>query len=310
MNLRQLRYFVAVVEQGGMTRAAESLRIAQPALGAQIKALEEDLGTPLLLRHSRGVEPTEAGRLLFERARGILLEVKEAREAVIRRGAEPHGAIRLGLTPSLMQTIGLGLALEVRARLPNLSLGLVEEMSHRLALSLERGELDMALAFDLPDRPQFDRSALFHEDLVLVTLPESASPESVVPFALALEHRLVLPEPGDSVRSVITRTASSLGLALRVAHELRSIPAMRAMILRGECSGILPYGTVIEEVRQGRLAIRGIVAPPLRRTLHLARRSDLPRLPHETALIRLLGDALDALARTEGPLGPMLLPIG
>ena len=70
MNLRQLRYFVSVVETGSMTRAAEQLHVAQTALGMQIRQIEEDLGVALLVRHSRGVEPTKAGRLLHERAAG------------------------------------------------------------------------------------------------------------------------------------------------------------------------------------------------------------------------------------------------
>ena len=68
MNLRQLKYFVGVVEAGNMTRAAEQLHVAQTALGMQIRQLEEDLGVALLVRHSRGVEPTKAGALLLARA--------------------------------------------------------------------------------------------------------------------------------------------------------------------------------------------------------------------------------------------------
>jgi LysR family nitrogen assimilation transcriptional regulator len=72
MNLRQLKYFLSVVDTGNMTRAAEHLNVAQTALGMQIKQLEESLGVTLLVRHSRGVEPTKAGSLLRERALEIL----------------------------------------------------------------------------------------------------------------------------------------------------------------------------------------------------------------------------------------------
>ena len=68
MNLRQLKYFIGVVEAGNMTRAAERLHVAQTALGMQIRQIEEELGVPLLVRHSRGVEPTKAGKLLHARA--------------------------------------------------------------------------------------------------------------------------------------------------------------------------------------------------------------------------------------------------
>src|SRR3954454_14862398 len=102
MNFRQLKYFVAVVEAGKMTRAADQLHVAQTALGMQIRQLEEDLGVALLVRHSRGVEPTKAGSLLHLRAISILKEVEEARKEVRACEREDSEVIRLGITPALM----------------------------------------------------------------------------------------------------------------------------------------------------------------------------------------------------------------
>ena len=82
MNLRQLKYFVSVVEAGNMTRAAEQLHVAQTALGMQIRQMEEDLGVALLTRHSRGVEPTKAGTILHARAVAVLKSVEELRKEV------------------------------------------------------------------------------------------------------------------------------------------------------------------------------------------------------------------------------------
>ena len=82
MNLRQLKYFVSVVEAGNMTRAAEQLHVAQTALGMQIRQIEEDLGVALLTRHSRGVEPTKAGSILYARALTVLKPVEEPRKEV------------------------------------------------------------------------------------------------------------------------------------------------------------------------------------------------------------------------------------
>ena len=87
MNLRQLKYFVGVVEAGNMTRAAEQLHVAQTALGMQIRQIEEDLGVALLVRHSRGVEPTKAGNLLLSRALEILRLVEETRKEELRMAA-------------------------------------------------------------------------------------------------------------------------------------------------------------------------------------------------------------------------------
>src|SRR3954463_6711641 len=130
MNLRQLRYFVSVVEAGNMTRAAEQLHVAQTALGMQIRQIEEDLGVALLVRHSRGVEPTKAGSLLYERAVTILKLVEETRKELADGDREQGETIRLGITPALMLAAGTEIALTVREQLPQVFLSMVEAMSH------------------------------------------------------------------------------------------------------------------------------------------------------------------------------------
>ena len=98
VNLRQLKYFVGVVDAGNMTRAADQLHVAQTALGAQIKQLEDDLGVSLLVRHSRGVDATKSGRRLYDRAVEILKLVEDTRREVIASKGNPTEAIRLGIT--------------------------------------------------------------------------------------------------------------------------------------------------------------------------------------------------------------------
>src|SRR5262249_1965880 len=102
INLRQLKYYAKVAEVGNITRAAEQLSVAQPALGLQIRQLEQELGVELLTRHSRGVVPTEAGSLLLERARGILAMVEETKRDVRALGGARSETLTLGLTPSIM----------------------------------------------------------------------------------------------------------------------------------------------------------------------------------------------------------------
>ena len=133
MNLRQLECLVRVIECRSMTRAAEALHVAQPALGAQIKLLEQELGVPLLVRHSRGVSATEAGRLLHTHAVSILRSVQEARKDVMSLAGKAAEALRFGMTPSLMQIIGPGLAERAADRAPGTPLSLSEDMSHVLA---------------------------------------------------------------------------------------------------------------------------------------------------------------------------------
>lgn len=301
MNLRQLRYFLKVVETGSMTRAAAELHLAQPALGMQIKQLEDDLGVVLLTRHSRGVDATPAGRLLQEHAIAILGMVEKARREIVAKGGNEAETIRLGLTPALMLLLGAEIAVNARERVPGVHLSLSEAMSHVLVDALLREEIDLAMGYDVPERAQLEREALLVEDLVLVTLP-IADDRREIPFAEAMEQRLILPEQGDSVRDQVVRNAELHGLSPRIAYEIRSVPAMKSLILRGAAACILPYAAVLSELREGRLMARRVIDPPLRRTLYLAARARRPFLRSEPGVRAVVRDSLGVLRHELGAL--------
>ncbi len=305
MNLRQLRYFAQVVDSGSMTRAAELLRVAQPALGMQIKQLEEELGVALLLRHSRGVAVTAAGRKLHARAQVILQLVEEARQEALAAAVSVSECLRLGLTPSLMQMIGAEVALRIAERAPDVALSLSEEMSHLLIETLRRGELDMILAYDVPVDAGGWRRPLYSEDLVFVTAGAGGMGQPI-PFPAVMEAVLVLPEARDSVRALVERTATEMGIDLRVAHEIRSIPGIKAMIRRGIASGVLPYGTVMPDVQAGLLTCRPIIAPALRRTLCLAGSRQAGELRNIQRIDAVIDEVVAILARLMGALGQRL----
>jgi LysR family nitrogen assimilation transcriptional regulator len=268
LNLRQLKYFVGIVEAGNMTRAADQLHVAQTALGMQIKQLEEGLGVPLLVRHSRGIEATNAGRLLYERALEILKLVDDTRNQVIALDSDPGETIRLGITPALMAAIGPDIALAVREGMPRVFLSMAEAMSHVLTGMLERGEVDFILGYDTPDQPQFSRVALMQDDLFLVTKPDGDGKKSVG-FAEAIKRDLAMPEAGDAVRNAVVRAASDLGLDVKVAYEVRSVSAMKSLVQRGEAVSVLPLFSVAEEVHAGKLGAMQIKAPAVSRTLYV-----------------------------------------
>lgn len=305
MNLRQLRYFVSVVDAGNMTRAAEQLHVAQTALGMQIRQIEEDLGVALLLRHSRGVEPTKAGRLLYDRARTILNLVEEARRDVAACDREESETIRFGITPALMPIVGTELALTVREQLPQVLLRMVEAMSHVQVEMLLRGEVDFILGYDVPDLPQRSRVALLQDDLVLVTLPGPRKGEPVA-FVEALEESLAMPEEGDSVRNAVTRHARELGLELKIAYEVRSLSAMKSLVTRGAASSILPYASVADEVAAGKLDARRVVTPAIRRTLFLASSREARSFRNEAGLARAVRSSLKGHLEMLGPLAEPL----
>jgi LysR family transcriptional regulator, nitrogen assimilation regulatory protein len=307
MNLRQLECFVRVVEVGSMTRAAEILHLAQPALGAHIKRLEAELGLPLLVRHSRGVEPTKAGRKLHSHAVAIANLVAEARQDIMQLAGKAPKPLRLGMTPSLMQIIGPEIAVRAAEYRTEPTLALSEGMSHILVDSLRREEVDLILAYEVPDSNGFWRRPLYREDLVFVI---AANGEASIPitFADVLNEVLILPEMQDSIRALIEKTARTIGQQVQVGQEMRSISGIKAMIRRGSGAGVLPFGTIMGDVREGLLSYRRIERPALRRTLYLAgaaRTETAPSLPN---LLTIINRSVLLLAETMGNLGQTLSP--
>jgi hypothetical protein len=132
MDLKCLNYFVTVIECGSFARASARLRIAQPALGWQIRKLEEELGAQLLLRHSRGVEPTDAGLRMLGHARVILARAQEAAAELRSLASEPQGTVVLGLTPSVNAMLTLPLLKRLSAEAPQIRMRPVEELSSGL----------------------------------------------------------------------------------------------------------------------------------------------------------------------------------
>lgn len=286
MNLRQMRYFAKTVEAGNITRAAEQLYVAQPALGLQIRQLEEELGVPLLIRHSRGVSATDAGKLLYERSLEVLRLVDAARQEVMAANKPSAENITLGLTPGLGKLFGAGLMLRVRDDMEGVNLSVVEEMSFVLLDGMEREEIHLALAYEAPDRPGFSRTALLDEELLFVTADPSRT--DPIPFAEVLDHPLALAGERDHVHQLVHRAAEAIGRVPKIGFEASSVSIMKSLVLGGSAFSVMPYGSVIGELTRNELVGRRIVDNSLVRTLYLVHSLRRPPLLNEAELAELI----------------------
>lgn len=303
MNLRQLRYFAQTVEAGNITRAADQLHVAQPALGLQIRHLEEELGVPLLVRHSRGVSPTVPGKLLYERAREILQLVEATRQEIISATATTAEAITLGLTPGLGNLFGADLMLRVRHDMASVSLSVVEEMSYVLLDAIERGEVHLALAYEVAERPGLSRDALFDEELLFVSASNATDAE--ITLDEVLDHPLALAGERDHVHQLIHAAAERIGRQPKVAFEASSVGIMKSLVMEGAVASVMPYGSVIGELRRGEVFGRRIAGGALVRTLYLVHSLRRPALINEAELGELIKLQIrGALSRVQ----PMVTP--
>jgi len=145
LELRHLRYFVAVAELGSVSRAAESLFIAQPPLSMQIKQLEEELGVPLLLRYARGVRLTAAGTVFLEQAKELLARAERAKQLARRQDSVAAGLARIGFVPSAGHTVVPRLVRRLRSIRPECEIDVREMVTARQSQALLDGEIDIGL---------------------------------------------------------------------------------------------------------------------------------------------------------------------
>lgn len=294
MRLRQLEYFVQVCETGSITRAAQALNVAQPALGLQIRSLEQELGAPLLIRTPRGTATTPAGDIVLEEARIILNRMRELRRKL--RDAAVQRPIILGLTPSLTTLLTGRLLGALTQEKPPLKLQLFEEFSHMLIDRVEHGQLDMALAYGAPADRFPDREPLLREVLFFVCCPGSPFDRpGPLPFRDLAKAEFVMPGEDDLVRRLVEEALSRNDLTLDTTYQAHSSQAMKDVIARGLACGVLPYGTIVRELAAGTLVARPIVDPPIVRELFAIWSPDRKLSRDERRLLDCIRDLLRAL---------------
>ncbi len=284
-----------------MTAAAEQLKIAQPALGVQIRHLETELGVDLLVRHSRGVTATQAGALLCERARKIIAEVEATERELKSLGASKTDHVVLGVPPSLMLLLGPDLLIDARADMPGVHLSLVEERSVVLLDALDRGQINIAFCWNVADRPDLERVALLEEDLLLVTAACDGGGSGPVSLAEALTHDLVIAGERGVIRNIVQSEARRLSLTMRLAYEVHSIGSMKALIARGGGATIMPFSLAPREIAAGDLLARRIDRPAITRTLYLVRPAKRAPFSHEDEITRFCEGVASRLLTACGP---------
>lgn len=276
MDLRQLRYFLAVADAGGFSRGAERVHVAQPALSAHVARLEEELGVSLFVRNAKGAELTHAGSVLVEHAQEVLRRVRLARDAVRHASDEIHGEVTLGLPATVSGIVALPLLNRLRAHFPQISLRLLEGHSGWLHEWLLAGRLDAAVLFGAPTTRGLQVQPLLDEDLYLVSAPPRDGepwPEQVEMADLG-RYPLLLPAQGHGLRTAIDRAALMAGVSLDVALEVDSLATMRRATAAGFGHTVLSYAAVADEVRRGELVARRIEKPTVVRSVVCVTRDD------------------------------------
>ncbi|GAA0496325.1 LysR substrate-binding domain-containing protein [Pigmentiphaga sp. GD03639] len=268
MNLRTLRYFVAIVDAGSLSAAAQAISIAQPALSRQLRELEREMGQPLLIRGARGVRLTAAGLTLYESAQRMLAEAARLRRQMTQRPASAATTVTIGISPTLAAVLVPGLFEQSRRGLDGIRIKVREAFTPSLLEWVERGMVDMAVVTNPSPGGALALQPLLGEPFALVAnVALGLGP--VIPATQL--HRMPLLMTSLH-RDIVDRQLMPLGVDLRLEAEIDSVDAIRELVCRGRWATIMPISVFKDLVAAGRVTGSEITGVQLNRMLVLARR--------------------------------------
>src|SRR2546426_3455607 len=293
MDIRQLRYFVKVVELSNITAAAEALHIAQPSLSQHMLNLESELEVRLLERNAHGTRPTETGKLLYRHAKLILRQLDDARSAIRQESVAPSGRVAIGFPTSTSRVVAAPLLARMRAQYPLVELELVEGSSGDLVVQVAQGRLDLAVTMNARAAPQLEIRPLLEEELFVVVAP-AAQVQGPISVAQLAALPLLLPTHPNSVRVATEHLFAAQRHSFKLVAETSAVEILILSVENGLGSTILPSSAFSLAQQQGRVQGIPIEGRPLIRELSLSLSRSAMHSPAvqcvQNTLVKVIGD--------------------
>jgi LysR family nitrogen assimilation transcriptional regulator len=281
MDLKKLDYFVNVVDLGSFTRAATHLSIAQSALSHQVRYLEIELKQTLLHRNGRGVTPTDAGRRLLAHARGILMQVRRARDELTETRDAMVGHIILGLPPTISRHLTVPFVKSFRNSFPKGTVSVVEALSASVVERITEGRVDIGLVFNPAPLPSVEIRPLLEQQLLLISSKATGKHRSSKSVQLREIPRypLILTSRMNANRMFIEAHLAQLGLKPQIEFEIDGIASVLDLVHEGYGHAVLPLISLSGHVFERSFTTRPIVRPKLSIPLSLVTSAQRPITP-------------------------------
>jgi LysR family nitrogen assimilation transcriptional regulator len=279
MELKELRNFMRVARAGSVSRAADELRLAQPALSRQISKLERELGVSLFSRHGRGVRLSAAGSLLLERAEAIVHLVRQTSDEIREDRSLAAGRVTLGVPPAAGRLLIPTFVEQFQKAWPKIALHMREGVTSSLQEWLLEKRIDIAILHNPPHLEALNISPVLTERMHVIAPPhhgQGKKPRTTFRIRDLAELPLILPSMAHNNRRLVEQAALEHGVRLRIRTEVDSVAFAKAMVERGLGYTILTYAAVQEEVARKRLAAYPIVRPALSTRVTIVTPRDQP----------------------------------
>ncbi len=296
MELKQLRYLLAIAEERHMGRAADRLHLSQPALSQQLRKLEQEVGSALFERHTRGMRLTPEGEVLVRYANQVVQKVREARAEIDALTGLGHGQVTVGVLQSINTHLLPEAVGRIAARHPQLRFSIQELAGGQIEEGLLEGRLEFGIGFVPPRHDELQADPLFTEALRLFVAPDHplAQPGGIELRQLN-EQPLALLEERFVTRQLLDGALQQVGAVPRVVVETNTIAALVAVATRTGLPFVLPELAVADPAAVGLRALPLRNPTPRRRVGLLWRRGGV-----RSAAATALAEALLVLLREEG----------
>jgi len=293
MDVVQLKTLIHVAELGSLSKASDRLHIAQPALSRQIRQLEKELGVYLFERHGRGMIITDAGSEVLQHATRIMDELEAIRSSVVGGHASFRGAVAIGTTPTIAEIVTVPLVTRIREAHPDLSIRFSSAFSGYLVDWIQRGELELAISYDLEPLHTLRIVPVMMESLVLVGPPSAGLAwDNPVNFATLAQQQLVLPSPRHGLRKIMDHCAADVGFKIAANVEADSFGAMIDLVRHGFGLTALPLASIYTHLQNGTLCAAPLIEPtPMRKLVMVS-----PADRHVSPATRYVGETFVELA--------------
>jgi DNA-binding transcriptional LysR family regulator len=284
MDIRQLKTFVGVADNGSYARTAAIVGVAQSALSRQLSALERGIGGRLFHRTGRGVVLTALGARMLPRARALVTDAAAWQEAARGEHTEPHGEVTLGVVPVASRGLIAALAAELRSHYPLIRLRALEGYSGQVEEWLAAGRVEIAIYNRYRRGRVAGAEPLARADVHLITRRDHpmARKRELAVRALA-EIPLALPVRPNSLTSLLTGLAASQHFELDIRFEAGSTPLIRDVMMASGLATISPRHVYAREIAAGELFAIPIVRPKILQTTWMSLSSHHP--PSDAAQI-------------------------
>lgn len=246
LDLRQLRYFVAIVDAGSVSRAATVLHIAQPALSQQLAHLESEIGTKLLRRSVRGVAPTEAGSAVYRHAQTLLKLAAETANVARGAGSGASGRVRIGMPSSIAMILVAPLLEALHERHPGILVEIYESPSTYLAAQLFDERVDLSVLVDRSPSPSLAMAPLVSESVYFVHERKSnpLSACETVSIAQLAAIPMILTTRATTLRHLLDAAFLDAGFAPLVFAEASSIQTLLTVVAQGGIGTLIPFSAL------------------------------------------------------------------